>query len=86
MQGEKVGSKAHVTELRRENSGEFDVADAWQLESLIDLSKEMGMGRPPRQRQQQRKKKKQEQEPQTEDANVGSQDPPTHAANAFREL
>ena len=58
MQGEAVGSKAHVVELRRESSGQFNVADAWQLDDLLHLSKEMGLGRPPRRRQQQQKKRK----------------------------
>ena len=57
MQGEAVGSKAHVTELRRESSGQFNVADAWQLDTLLGVSKEMGLARPPRPRQQRRKKK-----------------------------
>lgn len=57
VQGEKVGSKAHVLGLRRESSGEFDVSNAWQLDSLLELAKVMGLGRKPRQRKQRRKKK-----------------------------
>ena len=35
LQGQKLGSAAHVTELRRERIGEHSVADAWVLQDLI---------------------------------------------------
>lgn len=47
-QGEAVGSKAHVTELRRQSSGAFSVADAWELSAVVECAEAMGMARPPR--------------------------------------
>ena len=45
MQGHKVGSCAHVRSLRREQSGEFRVADAWQILDLEDQAWEKGLPR-----------------------------------------
>lgn len=50
MQGEAAGCGAYVTELRRERSGEFEVADAWDLEALVERAEEAGLPRAPRPR------------------------------------
>jgi tRNA U55 pseudouridine synthase TruB len=81
-----VGCKAHVVELRRERSGEFDVADAWQLDALIELSKEMGLGRPPRQRQQAREKNRYRSPQDASENTAQPQAAGPYAANMFREL
>lgn len=54
-QGEAVGSKAHVTELRRQSSGAFSVADAWELSAVVECAEAMGMPRPPRAKTRDRK-------------------------------
>ena len=35
LQGKAVGSAAHLTALRRESIGEYDVADAWSVPDLV---------------------------------------------------
>eukprot|EP00892_Ulva_mutabilis_P009275 jgi/Ulvmu1/671/UM010_0043.1 len=44
--GQEVGCKAHVTELRRCQSGDFDVAHAWDLGALVERAEAAGMPRP----------------------------------------
>ena len=36
VQGQKVGSCAYVTSLRRTQNGAFNVKDAWQIEDLAN--------------------------------------------------
>lgn len=50
LQGEAVGSKAHVTTLRRQRSGAYAAADAWDLEVLVQDAERQGMPRPPKAR------------------------------------
>jgi tRNA pseudouridine55 synthase len=42
--GRAAGTCAHVRELRREASGDFNVADAWQLPALLEEAAARGLG------------------------------------------